>query len=68
MSMVKLEILSKIKKQLAKACSLSNYSTVVFRHLSIIIFIEEFSQFSPIARYLLWDKLLTDQDPNNKSL
>lgn len=68
MSMVKLEILSKIRKQLAKACGFSNYNTVVFGRLSIIIVMGDFSQFLPITGHLLWSKSPTDKNHNNKSL
>lgn len=41
-SIVKLEILSNIEKELAKAHGLSNFSMVVFGDLSIVIVMENF--------------------------
>lgn len=52
-SIVELEILSKIGKQLAKAWGLSNSSMVVFGTLPIVIIIGNFYQFFPIASHLL---------------
>ena len=52
-SMVKLEILSNIRKQLAKACGLSNSSMAVFGGLPIVIVMKNFYQFLPIVGCLL---------------
>lgn len=67
-SMVKLEILSNMKKQLAKACSLSNSSMAVFKGLFIIIIIGNFYQFLLITDCPLWGKPQTDKDHNSKIL
>ncbi len=48
-SMVELEMLSNMGKQLAKARSLSNSSTAVFGDLPIIIVMGDFYQFPPIV-------------------
>ncbi len=55
-NMAKLEILSNMRKQLAKACGFSNFSMAVFRDLPIIIVLGDFYQFPPIAGCLLWGK------------
>lgn len=66
--MIQLEMLSNIEKQLAKASSLLNSSTVVFEDLSIIIIIENFNQIFIIINYFLWDKPQIDKNYNNKTL
>lgn len=48
-SMVKLDKLSNIVKQLAKSRGLSSSSMAVFENLSIIIVMRNFYQFPPIA-------------------
>lgn len=53
-SIVKMEILLNMGKQLAKARGFSNSSTAVFNDLTIIIVMENFYQFSPITRHLFW--------------
>ncbi len=55
-SMVELEMMSNMEKQLAKAWGLSNSSTAVFGGLPIVIIIEDFYQFLPIAGRPLWGK------------
>ncbi len=67
-SMVKLEILSNIGKQLAKAQGLSNSSIAVFEGLPIIIVMRDFYQFPPIAGRPLWGKPQTDENHNGKTL
>ena len=67
-SIVKLEMLSNIENQLAKACGLSNSSTAVFRGPPIIIIIENFYQFPFIAGRSLWGEPQTDKDYNGKIL
>lgn len=67
-SMVKLEMLSNIGKQLAKARGLSNSSTAVFGGLPIVIVMGNFYQFPPIAGRPLWGKPQTDDDHNGKTL
>lgn len=67
-SIIKLEILFNMEKQLAKACNLSNCSMAVFGSLFIIIFIGNFNQFLPIAGYLFWSKSQTYKDHNSKTL
>ncbi len=67
-SMVELEMLSNMGKQLAKARGLSNSSMAVFGDLPIIIVMEDFYQFSPIVDRPLWGKPQTDKDHNGKIL
>ena len=67
-SMVKLEILSNMEKQLAKSRSLSNSSIAVFGDLPIVIVIEDFYQFLLIADHPLWGKPQTNEDHNGKTL
>ncbi len=67
-SIVELEILSNIGKQLAKAWGLLNSSMAMFGGLPIIIVMGNFYQFSPIAGRLLWGKLQTNKDYNRKTL
>ena len=52
--MVKLEMLSNMGKQLAKARGLSNFNMAVFGGLLIVIVMENFYQFPPIAGRLFW--------------
>lgn len=66
-SIVELEMLSNIEKQLAKARGFSNSSTAKFGGLPIIMVIENFYQFSPISGHLLWGKLQTNKDHNSKT-
>lgn len=67
-SIVELEMLSNLEKQLAKARNLSNSSIVVFGDLSIVIVMGDFYQFSPIAGHLFWSKPQTNKDHNSKTL
>ncbi len=67
-SMVELEILSNMGKQLAKAQGLSNSSMAVFGGLPIVIVMGDFYQFPPIAGRPLWGKPQTDEDHNGKTL
>ncbi len=67
-SMVKLEMLSNMGKQLAKARSLSNSRTTVFGRLPIVIVMGDFYQFLPIAGRPLWGEPQTDEDHNRKTL
>lgn len=55
-------------KQLAKAQSLSNSSTIVFGGLLIVIVMGDFYQFPFIAGHLLWSKPQTDKNHNGKTL
>ena len=54
---IKLEMLSNIRKQFIKACGLSNSSIAVFEGLPIVIVIGDFYLFLFIAGHLLWGKL-----------
>ncbi len=67
-NMVKLQILSNMEKQLAKARGFSNFSTAVFGGLPIVIVMRDFYQFLPIADRLLWGKPQTNKDHNSKTL
>ncbi len=49
LSMVKMEMLSNMGKQLAKARGFSNFSTAVLGGLPIVIVMGDFYQFLPIA-------------------
>ncbi len=68
LSIVKMEILSNIGKQLAKAYSFFNFSTTVLGGLPIVIVMGNFYQFLPIAVRLLWGETQTDKDHNGKIL
>ncbi len=63
-SMVELEMLSNMGKQLAKARRLSNSSTAVLGGLPIVIVMGNFYPFPSIASRPLWDKPQTDKDHN----
>ena len=52
-SMVKLETLSNMENQLAKTYGFSNFSTIVFGGLPIVIVMEDLYQFLFIASCLL---------------
>lgn len=67
-SIVELEMLSNIRKQLTKASDLSNSNIAIFRGLLIVIVVEDFYQFSLIARHLLWKKPQIDENHNGKTL
>ena len=67
-SIIELEMLSNMGKQLAKARSLSNFSTAVFGGLLIIIVMGYFYHFLPIAGHLLWGKPQIKKDHNSKIL
>ncbi len=67
-SIVELEMLSNMRKQLAKARGLSNFSTAVFGGLPIIIVMGDFYQFPPIAGRPLWGEPQTDENHNRKTL
>ena len=67
-SMVKLDKLSNIVKQLAKSRGLSSSSMAVFENLSIIIVMRNFYQFPPIASRFFWNKSQTNKDHNSKTL
>lgn len=55
-NIIKLKMLSNIKKQLAKTCSLSNSDIIIFRYLSIIIVMRNFYQFFLIIDHFFWSK------------
>ena len=66
--MVKLDMFSKIAKQLAKARGLIGESTTMFRRLPIVIFIKDFYQFFPIIARPLWNKVCKKEDHYSKML
>lgn len=63
---IKPEMLFNMEKQLAKARGLSNSSITVFEGLLNVIIMENFYQFLFIAVCLLWGKLQTDRNHNDK--
>ncbi len=67
-SMVMLDMLSNIVKQLAKAKGLSSESTAMFRGLPIVILIGGFYQFPPVIGQPLWEEVCTEEDPYGKML
>lgn len=67
-SMVELDMLSNIGKQLAKARGLGNDSTAVFGGLPIVILMGDFYQFSPVVGRPLWGQPRSDEDHNGKTL
>ncbi len=53
---------------MAKARGLSNSSMTVFGGLPIVIVMENFYQFPPIAGRLFWGEPQTNKDHNRKTL
>ncbi len=68
LSIVEMEMLSNMGKLLAKARGLSNSSIAMFGGLPIVIVMEDFYQFLPIAEQPLWGEPQTDEDHNGKTL
>lgn len=67
-SMVELDMLSNITKQLAKARGLTGESTAMFGGLPIVILMEDFYQFPPVIGRPLWDEVRTEEDHYGKML
>lgn len=67
-SMVDLEMLSNMARQLAKAKGLENKSTAVFGGLPIIILMRNFYQFSPVVGRPLWEQPRLNDDHSGKML
>ncbi len=67
-SMVELDMLSNIAKQLAKARDLSSESTAMFGGLPIVILMGDFYQFLPVIGRTLWEEVRTEEDPYGKML
>ncbi len=68
LSIVKMEILLNMGKQLAKACGLSSSITAVFGGLPIVIVMGDFYQFLLIAGCSLWGEPQTNDNHNSKTL
>lgn len=67
-SMVELDMLSNMAKQLAKARGLASESTAMFEGLPIVILMGDFYQLPPIIGRPLWDERRTDKDHYGKML
>ncbi len=67
-SMVELDMLSNIAKQLAKARGLLSESTTMFGVLPIVILIRDFYQFPLVIDRPFWEEVCIEKDPYGKIL
>ena len=66
MSMVSLDFLATINLHFSRAKSLYKNLSVVLGRLSIIIFLGDFFQFSPVTRRSLWEVLLSSHEKHGQ--